>query len=444
MKKLVLIMLIAVLALATVLGGCSGAAAGGGSSAKTDNKQLSLSLSPDGYGDVWVDLISMFQQKYPDIEIAADIEQGCSSRLQPSIIAGNPPDLVYANSNEYDIHGGIFADQFQDVEYILNDKIEGTDKTYADLFKPSVIDACTFNNNVMLIPMSGATAVTFFDKKLLRDSGITPPKSYEEMMALGQQLADKGVALYGYNGMYPGYVLNSLIGLSVYAYGGSKAYDDSFFIASKDGWHSDAVKRALQDFKGLCDSGYLLKGSTALDHTQMQMELLNRKVAFIPSGSWFESEMSGSVPDDFEIGFMPVPTKSADSKEFIGAYLVGMGVPAKAKNPENAKKFVHFFYSEEAQQIAAAYGIEPPVKNLNVEVLSNFTPSIQEINSYIAQDQVVLVDLKYYQLYPTLLQVLSDNVNLLALGEITIDEFCNEAEDEAERLRSDPDVLKIK
>ena len=441
MNRKIFISIMLVVAILVAISGCTRSS--GSSTSNAGQNQLVLNMDPTGLGDIFADMVVAFKEKYPEIEVIADIDQGSSARLQPLMVAGNPPDVVFVNLFEYDLFGGIIAHQYQDVEFIMNEKVDGTDNTYMDLFSPSIIEAASYQGKVMLAPCTRLVTCLVYDKKMLRDAGLTPPKTAEELIALAGPLADRGIALYAYTGVYASYVLDSHIALAVYAYGGEKAYNDSFYIASKGGWYSDAVKRALQDFVNIRNNG-MLRGTVALDHIQSQMELLNRRVAFVPTGSWFEVEMGDSIPADFEIGFIPVPAQSPAGIEVVGALTNGLAVPANAKNPENAKKFIQFFYSAEGQRICCEYGLTPSLANIDEKASSYFTQSEKELYDYIARNNVVYVDLMPEMIYPTLYEVLSDNINLLVLGEITVDQFCDAAENEAERIRNDPAIPKVK
>jgi len=408
------------------------------------SNQLVLSITPDAAPGLWEETLEAFQKAYPDIELVVDMEQGCSSRLQPLMVAGTPPDVTSTNHFEFDLFGAIVAGQYQSVAYILNDTVEGTDQTYADLFDPSLFDTVTINGEIMLAPIGGFLYGIVYDQKLLRDNGIDPPKTHEEFMAAGAKLAEQGIALMGYPGVYSGYVVNTLIGPSIYAYGGAQAYFDTMFVAAKGGWQSDAVKRALQDFVDLRDAGYLLNGTVAIDHIQTQMEVLNRRVGFISTGSWFVLEMGDAIPEDFEAAYMAAPARGEAGLNVVGGYQNYVGVPAKAKNPENAKKFIQFLYTPEVQLIFCKYGLVPGLKNTDAEALSKISDFEQGAFTLAAQDGVAAADTLASLLYPTLFKVLTDNINLLAMGEISIDQFCEEAEAEAENIRNNPDIPKFK
>ena len=101
--------------------------------------------------------------------------------------------------------------------------------------------------------------------------------------------------------------------------------------------------------KEIADKGYLLEGTVGMNHTESQTEMMLGKAAFITNGTWTENEMQDAPREDgFEFAMAPIPTESADDVHYVFDSCEQFSIPAAAKNPELAKEFLRFLYSDES------------------------------------------------------------------------------------------------
>lgn len=408
--------------------------------AKVEFKALDLSIFASGWGSMFDEILTEFKKKYPNVEVKTDFDPKCSERLRARIIAGDPPDVSYASS-EFDFFGAIAAGQYRDLNDLFGDKVEGKDITYKDLFNPNALSAITYDGKIMAAPLETGYSGLFYNKKLFRDKGWEIPKNWDEFMALCDKIKAAGIAPIGYPGIYPDYMIWAYLDQAIEAFGGRQEYLNAKYVV-KGGWEQESVKKALNTIVEMRDKGYFLKGTTALNHTQVQMELINGKIAFDPCGSWFENEMKSSLPVDFEVGYMPVPIPDAQGKYVVGTFGSYYGIPAKAKNPEAAKAWIEFCYSETAQKIMTSHGAIPKLKNISPDAMSSLPKSVQEIVSTCTADNITYTEDLSALFYPTLTKTLSDEITMLVLGEASVDKVCKDVENECERIRNDSSVPK--
>ena len=80
-----------------------------------------------------------------------------------------------------------------------------------------------------------------------------------------------------------------------------------------------------------------------------QTEMMLGKAAFITNGTWMENEMQDAPREDgFEFAMAPIPTENADDVHYVFDSCEQFSIPAAAKNPELAKEFLRFLYSDES------------------------------------------------------------------------------------------------
>lgn len=110
-----------------------------------------------------------------------------------------------------------------------------------------------------------------------------------------------------------------------------------------------SVKKVLDTIARIGNGGYLMEGTVGLNHTQSQTDMMLGKAIFIVNGSWMENEMKDAPREEgFEFGMIPVPVFNAGDERYILSSYEQFSIPLKAKNPELAKEFLKFLYTEES------------------------------------------------------------------------------------------------
>lgn len=73
------------------------------------------------------------------------------------------------------------------------------------------------------------------------------------------------------------------------------------------------------------------------------------KALFIPNGNWMEGEMKDAPrADGFEFGLCPAPVLKIGDTAYVMTSVEQFSIPKSAKNPELAKEFLRFLYTEES------------------------------------------------------------------------------------------------
>ena len=129
-------------------------------------------------------------------------------------------------------------------------------------------------------------------------------------------------------------------------------------------------------------TGYLLEGTVGLNHTQSQTEMMMNKALFIPNGNWMEGEMADAPrADGFEFGLTCAPVLDDGETRYVMSSVEQFEIPANAKNPELAKEFLRFLYTEESVKLFAekANGIYA-LKKANEMVKGIVTDGVYNMN----------------------------------------------------------------
>lgn len=373
-------------------------AASGTSSGKTfENKELNIAVFQGAYGrDYWDAVASDFMKKYPGTEIHVTANPKLGDMIKPQISAGNPPDFIYLNQGETSgVTQSLINDhQLTDLSDIFNGKALDKDEP----IKGEVLDGIlgsTFcspygDGKIYLAPYNYGVEGLWYNKTYFDKKGYEPPKTWDDFFAMADKAKADGRALFTYQGIYPSYLEEMLVP-NLYSAGGEtavKQFDDY----SLD-WNGDAATKALSVFDKISKNNLLMQGTVAMNHTQAQTAFMQGKAMFIVNGSWFEGEMKDAPRESgFEFGFAGVPAfKKGDSVNAL-ASIEQMYIPTKAKNPELAKEFMRFIYTDDSVKLNGEKAKAVLcVKGAADKVKSYLTPSSYDCYSAVEKGMKLVV-----------------------------------------------------
>ncbi len=373
MKKLACLALALALSL-TALVGCGGApaskpASGPASTVSApaseadgeknfEGQELNIAIFEGGYGpDYWNEIVARFEEAY-GVTVNMQISPTIGDIIRPQIVAGNVPDFISMNDN--DTSGLISSLIRENALMDITDVFEGPGLEDTSPLKDQVLDGvldtakCSpyGDGKVYLAPFNASPLGLVYNKTLFEENNWELPETWDEFFALGDQAKEQGIALMTYPGLYPGYMESLLWPAIASAAGIDTAMDISNYVPGS--FSSPEVMAVLENIQKISTGGYLMDGSVALNHTQSQTEMMMNKAVFIPNGNWMEGEMKDAPrADGFEFGLTTAPSMNAGDPRYVMTSVEQFSIPAAAKNPELAKEFLRFLYTEESVKLFA-------------------------------------------------------------------------------------------
>ncbi len=350
-----------------------------------ENPELDVAVFQGGYGrEFWDSVAEEFMKDNPGTKISITASPKIAELIRPKIVAGNPPDFMYiAGSDNTPLVSGLIKDKaLLDLTSVFEEATpEGAPlkEKILDGVLNSRASSPYDDGKVYLAPYNFGVMGLWYNKALFDTKGITPPKTWDEFFAANVAAKENGRALFTYQGIYPGY-LEEMIVPAIYAAGGQEAMNQ-FFDFDPEFWKSETYKQVWGLVEKLAtEDNALMKGTVALNHTQSQTAFLQGKSMFIPNGSWFEDEMKDAPREDgFKFGYLGVPAFGADTPVSALTSVETVMIPAKAKNPELAKAFLKYLYTdkaiklngEKAKAVMAVKGAPDLVKEYITETTYN-------------------------------------------------------------------------
>ncbi|MER7756924.1 extracellular solute-binding protein [Kitasatospora sp. NPDC097643] len=351
--------LAAITAAAALVLGTSAACGSGGASDSGDGT-IHVLVYGDAANKVEKQLVDTFNRT-SKVKAVLDTVPGADyqQKLQTVINTPRAPDVFFN-------WGGGSIQPFVKAGLLLPlDDFIAKDPGLKDNFLPSVFNSAVVEGKPYGVPMRGTQPVLLFhNKKVLADAGLTPPKTWDELLATTKALKAKGITPIALGGgdqwptlMWFEYLYDRIAGPGLFqrALGGDR-----------EAWASEDSRRALAALKELVDAGAFGSNFDSVKFTDGGSPALvaKGKAAFELMGSWYYSTQQDANPDFAKsgLGYTGFPALSGgkgDPADVVGNTNNFYSVLKKTKHPEAAAAFLKLMYSDEFVKAQLAIGNLP-------------------------------------------------------------------------------------
>lgn len=336
----------------------------------TEEVTLKLGFWESGSGRAWMDhAVALFTEKYPNVTFDITSTPTLETILEPKIAANDDEDM-------FDLFFPRFTSTGQLERVAQAGKLEALDdlwdrelpdsngKTLRALISDDAYEAAISMGMTVRLPVAGFTSGLFFDKQLFEQHGWNQsPETWDEFVALLEQIKADGIIPITYPGIYAGYLSDYVVNVMQFSLAEAKGEADTYIrnfrsytpplLVTEE--NKEAWSRVYEWGK----QGFFPAGVAALNHTQSQMQVMQHKAAMVATGDWVGNEMKDSTPAGFEWGFMAVPvTNDPDQVLYVNSGVGDIGFVIWKNKPdlhkEWAKAFILSLYDLEVQETLAA------------------------------------------------------------------------------------------
>lgn len=433
---------------AGVLLATAGCAPGGGAAATSEPTDVSddvaaagdvtLKLS-DFWGSAegeWIDaLVEGFEKKYPNVTIERTQEDWgqLTSTLNLQLQDADGPDIASANNG------------WQSLGTLAKGNLVMNLDPYAELYGwddevPTTIarqnqfttDFTTIGEGSWYAtPMARASLIgVYYNVDKLEQLGIEVPKTLDDLEAAAETAKAAGEIPFSYSGVDG----NTAMLLALQAVNGDRdslndyIYDDPDVTAADTG-----LVEAATTLKKWADAGWLSPDYQGLDYQTVLADYLDGKgvFRFEYTGSL---GLSGDQMNQF--GYIQLPQASGSSTVGVGAAPGAMVISAACEHPDVAAAFLDYMMSDEAGQTAIDLGLVPML-NADLDIPSDELSLSTEAAGAATLD----ADDGYVPYFdwssPTMLDTISQNVQLLLDGQTTPEDFAEAVDADRDAFLAD-------
>ena len=369
--------------------------------------------------NAWTDVIDDFEQATGG-SVTAYIGSQANTRMTKRWMGNNPPDAaLLAGSGIPDIALEQSGGLYDMTDIIKNGYVYGTNEKIWDVIETNYYPEASDSTRYYRPKLYASTNGILWDQTYLSQLGMTAPTNHTELMNFTNAAKAKGIATFTTYGTAGHYAVNSMIMPAIAAYGTSVF--DACSKGLSSGWNSAEVREVFQRWYDFCRTeGALLQGTSSFDHTTSQMKWLNHEALLIGNGQWLPYEVENNTPSDFQMELATSPLIAEGQTPTVVMGAGSMIVAKEAKNLENAKAFIRFLYTKEAQAtLAAAQGYVPIRKDMDYNQL-DLMPSQKKIISYIYSGKAKIVYSRYG--WGSLNEEINAAVHGLMTGNMNVDQ----------------------
>lgn len=405
--------------------------------------KLEIQAFKGGYDiDFYQKSAEEFKSKHPELtEAKCDGNPRVWEQLRPRFVSGDVPDLVFPGWGMD--HWKLAGDSaLTDLSSVLEEKAYGSDKTWRETFDPRVLTLGQLDGKQYCLPFYLTLSGWWYDPAVFAAHGWTPPKTYDELLALCEKIKAAGIAPITFQGQYPYYMLNGMFIPWAISAGGAEVYEKAQNM-EPGAWKDPAFLKAAQMIAEVGAKGYYQAGAVSMSHTESQNEFLQGKAAMIFCGTWLEAEMKKQMKPGQKLGFF-LPPHLADGKGDANALQVGIEpwmIPEKAKNKDAAIEFFKYMTSlEKAKQFVTEKATLTGVIGSDaVEI-----PESLKAPAEAYKNAKTLWSTQYRDFYKDFEKEMENSLTSLLNGQLTPEQFLDRIEAKAESVRKDASLPKHK
>jgi N-acetylglucosamine transport system substrate-binding protein len=410
------------------------------------DQPLDVVVHKGGYGDAYVIAAEeTYRGRFPASTITHLGVKRVNEILEPRFAAGNPPDLLSA-AGKYSIDFGQLAADgaFLDLAPFLDaPSLDVLGRTIRETLLPGTVETGRYEGACYTLNYACNVYGVVYSKSLFRRHGWEAPRTWDQMHELCNRIAKTGIAPWTYGGDYPLPLLRVLLMTAVRT-GGQRILADIDNLRP-GAWQAEPVLTAAHAVRELVTRGWILPGTQEMTFLEAQTAFVEGKAAFLPSGSWLESEMREQLPGDFEMTLMPAPMLASGGVVPYAAVMAGasepFAVPAKAHNPAGGLELLRVMASRAGarrftEAVMAPCSVDSPADGTTGSTLLN---SVRHTLDAAGENTCFLM---LYLWYRNLNYAIGDATAQLMAGKLTVDEWSGRCQQLADMVAADPSVTK--
>ena len=413
--------------------------------AMADKSSVDAVIFDGGYGTDYVAFAaSLMQKNHAGSSVKVSPTTKIAQELQPRFVGGNPPDLI-DNSGENAIGFSTILAQIEDLKDVLDaNNLEGT--KIRDTLFGGVEEPGTYNGKLAALNYVLTVYAVWYSESLFKENSWTPPKTWDEAMALGAKAKAKNKYLFVWGKEAATYYQTLAVGSAI------KEGGDEVRLALENleanCWSHPAVQDVLKGMGKIVKAGYVKPGGAGTQFTAAQAQWSNGQEALLyPSGSWIENEMKSQTKPGFKMTGLPEMTVSGNSSMPYAALHSASGepfvIPSKGKNVAGGKELLRTMLSKEAATNFAKTKLAPTIVKGTVPADGFGSTALVSQNTLLSAAGTDVFSWKFVDLYGMNTDQLVVWNSFLA-GKSDVAALTSGLQKITDKVRNDDSIKKIK
>jgi len=324
--------------------------------------------------DVYPEILAAFESTHPNIDVVFKPFKNTEypSVLLTSLEAGEGPDIMQLKS-----YGGLQVY----TKYLK--ALDGEIPALEGFTESALSGARGREDNVIYgVPFATQGLGIYYNTKIFEQHGISEPSTWDEFLAICQELQDNGVMPLA-NGGKDGWALEVVFAVVGPAFYGATDFYNAV-TAGDTTFEDPAFVRALE--KTLELKPYMPPGFMGVGYQDQRALFYNEQAAMCLAGAWEIGGFKRENPD-LEFGIFAGPPEAEGEIAYVSSFTDGSyGMNKDTSHPAEALEFMTFLTSLEfgqpftdlLAQLSCVPGVvcSDPQLNTFIELSANATPYI--------------------------------------------------------------------
>ncbi len=311
---------------------------GGAGAALAQDTTLRVAMGSPGEAGirVWDDIAAQFEETHPGVDVEMNYQDDDLYQTigLPNLLSGrNAPDIYFEWT------GDRMASRYAD-GYAADLTAAVTDGPLAGIYDEGVFAEASVDGKVVLVPHTAdVTNVIWYNKEILDANGLTPPTTWEELLAACDTLNEAGVIPIASGnkdlwaaGNWLSHIASRVVGEDVY----------DATLSGEGKFSTPEWEKAFGYIEELAAHKCVNESVNAVDDNAGAQLFFQGQAAMHPIGSWLVSWAIDENPDlDFDFVNLPaMPEGSAGDQESVIGVSTGHMVNANSENIDLAIEFL--------------------------------------------------------------------------------------------------------
>jgi raffinose/stachyose/melibiose transport system substrate-binding protein len=299
-----------------------------------------------------------FEREHPGVHVELvemDDEVYQKMGLITLFVGGTPPDIYFQ-------WGGYQVRKYAAAGYALDltaDFPQGERERYL----PFCWASCRGDGDrLYLWPESASvTTVMWYRVSLFRRLGLSPPRTWEELIAACERLQAAGVIplALGNRELWPG---GNFAAYVVAQYAGVPRYNQILGLEPGTQMDDPGFVAALGFLAGLRRRGFLSRGVSGIGTDEARSLLVQDRGGIDPIGDWLVSEADPTDAADLDAFRLPhIPGQQGDDTTLL-ALTTGYMIHRGTRHPQEARALLRHLTSDAVQQEFTRHGHMSPLR----------------------------------------------------------------------------------
>ena len=307
----------------------------------------------------WQAVVDRFEREYPDVDVQFNIYD--SESYKKSIrnwLTGSPPDVVYWYAG-YRMRQFVTPGLLEDVSDLYTSDLKAS-------IHRSALDLVSVGEKQYGVPYTYYQVGLYFRRDVLAAAGVAePPSDWSGLVSACERLKARGIEPFaiGTRDLWPAaawfdYLDLRLNGLAFHMdlMRGAVPYTDP------------RVRNIFEGWRELLDRKCFSEAHASSSWQEIQGLLYSGKAAMMLIGNFIVANFPDDVRD--RIDFVAFPAMRRDIGRFEDAPVNTIHIPAKARNKEDARRFLAFVMRADVQEALNKATLQIPV-NLRAAVAND-------------------------------------------------------------------------